>query len=112
MNEVVIYKGATRPAMKWGVPMMPLLILCLGGMSIAGWAMIFTQKLWIGAVVGAFVFTALMTMRAITRKDDQRLSQIARLLVLLWRHWRSMLLWRCRSYSPVCYHGTDHAWRP
>ena len=37
MHAEVIYKGATRPAMKLGVPLVPLVILFGTGMLLVMW---------------------------------------------------------------------------
>jgi type IV secretion system protein VirB3 len=71
-----IFKGCTRPAMKFGVPLGPLIatfIVCfLSGMWIAA----LTSSV-IPAVLGAALFVALLvTMRNIAKRDDQRFRQI------------------------------------
>lgn len=93
-----IYKGATRPALKFGVPLpalvgvfMPALVLAawLGTLVHAGWAVVI-----LAALVPLYAW-----MRWTTRRDDQRLHQMA-LRWQLQRLNRNRTLWRgARSYS-------------
>jgi len=96
-----IFKGCTRPAMLWGVPLLPLVCVC-GACLLAG--------VWGSLVAGIRAFLAvavvlapiLVLLRAVTRHDDQRLAQcLLRLRMGLWigalGHWRS------RSYTPIRY---------
>ena len=108
MRAEAIYKGATRPAMKFGIPLVPLVVLfgiamllCLwGGLFIGGWV--------VGAVTSGLV-PALAWMRFTTRRDDQRFRQMviaARLGLLN----KNKALWRARSYSPTRFKGINDAW--
>lgn len=109
MQGEVIYKGATRPAMKLGVPLVPLVALSGAGMLAALWG----GTLWSGWVVPAVLLAvapALLWMRWVTRRDDQRLRQMALALRLRLRD-RNHRLWHARSYSPTVYRGTRDAWR-
>ena len=74
MRAEAIYKGATRPAMKLGVPLKPLVALVGSGMLLTMWAGVLVS--WgIGLSVAAAVLPALLWMRLITVRDDQRLAQ-------------------------------------
>lgn len=103
-----IYKGATRPAMKLGVPLVPLVVLIGLGMLASIWGGILVSGWVVLAVVGAIV-PALAWMRFVTRKDDQRFRQVfvaARLRL----YDRNRRFWGARSYSPNFYRGARDAW--
>jgi type IV secretion system protein VirB3 len=108
MLAEAIYKGATRPAMKLGIPLVPLVVLLglagllvlWGGLLISGW-------LALGAVLA--VVPALVWMRLVTRKDDQRFRQMTLALKLRLRD-HNQRLWHARSYSPTVYKGVRDVW--
>jgi type IV secretion system protein VirB3 len=102
-----IYKGATRPAMKLGIPLVPLVVLFGVGMLLIMWGGTLISW-WIApAVLLAFV-PALLWMRLITAKDDQRFRQMY-LATKLRLHNRNRRFWRARSYSPTLYRGARDA---
>ena len=75
MQGEAIYKGATRPAMKLGIPLVPLVVLFGTGMLLIMWGGTLVSW-WIAlGVVVAFV-PALLWMRFVTSKDDQRFRQM------------------------------------
>ena len=109
MRSEAIYKGATRPAMKFGVPLVPLVVfagvgmlLCLyGGLFVGGWTLL---------LIAAVLVPGFFWMRMVTVRDDQRFRQmlIAARLRALDRNGR---FWRARSYSPHTPKGASDAWR-
>lgn len=103
-----IYKGATRPAMKLGIPLVPLVVLFGLGMLLSIWGGILVSG-WVVAGVVVAVGPALAWMRFVTRKDDQRLRQMFVALELRLRD-RNHGLWHARSYSPTVYRGASDAW--
>ncbi len=108
MLSEAIYKGATRPAMKFGIPLVPLVILFGGGMLLTMWGGALLSW-WAGlAVLVAFV-PALAWMRFVTRKDDQRFRQIF-VATKLRLHDRNRRFWQARSYAPTLYLGARDAW--
>jgi type IV secretion system protein VirB3 len=103
-----IYKGATRPAMKLGIPLVPLVVLFGGGMLLVMWGG--TLLSWWVAVAVLLAFApALLWMRWVTARDDQRFRQIFVALKLR-LHDRNRRLWQARSYSPNLYRGARDAW--
>lgn len=108
MQAEAIYKGATRPAMKLGVPLVPLVVLFGAGMLLIMWVGPLVTW-WIVPVVLSALAPALGWMRYVTRKDDQRFRQLFVAAKLRFRD-RNRLLWRSRSYSPYLYRGTRDAW--
>lgn len=108
MQAEIIYKGATRPAMKMGVPLVPLVVLFGAGMLVTVWGGLLVSW-WIALVVALIVPPALLWMRLVTHKDDQRFRQMF-VAMKLRLHDRNRRLWRARSYSPTLYRGTRDAW--
>jgi type IV secretion system protein VirB3 len=106
-NET-IYKGATRPAMKLGIPLVPLVAISGLGMLISIWGGILLSG-WVVVVVVLAIGPAFGWMRFVTRRDDQRLGQMFVALKLR-LHDRNQNLWHARSYSPTLYRGASDAW--
>ena len=103
VQSEAIYKGATRPAMKLGVPLVPLVVLMGAGMLAIMWiGPLFSW--WVVPIVGATVVPILTWMRFLTRRDDQRFRQIFLAVRLGWAD-RNRRIWRARCYSPYCYRG-------
>jgi len=108
MQGEAIYKGATRPAMKLGIPLVPLVVLFGTGMLLIMWGGTLVSW-WIAlGVVVAFV-PALLWMRFVTSKDDQRFGQMF-VAMKLRLHDRNRRLWHARSYAPTLYRGARDAW--
>jgi type IV secretion system protein VirB3 len=101
-----IYKGATRPAMKFGVPLVPLVILFGTGMLLIMWGGTLVGW-WIPAAVLASFVPALGWMRFVTNRDDQRFRQIF-IAAKLRLHDRNRRFWHARSYSPALLSGNRH----
>lgn len=108
MQAEAIYKGATRPAMKLGIPLVPLVVLLGVGMLLIMWGGTLVSW-WIAlAVVVAFV-PALAWMRFVTAQDDQRFRQMF-VAMKLRLHDRNRRLWNARSYTPNLLRGARDAW--
>lgn len=109
MQAEAIYKGATRPAMKFGVPLVPLIVLCGAGALLCLWGGLFISG-WVAAAVLALLVPVFWWMRLVTLRDDQRFRQMvmaARLAALD----RNARFWQARSYSPTTFKGASDAWR-
>ena len=109
VQQEAIYKGATRPAMKFGIPLVPLVVLFGAGMLVIVWGGLLVSW-WIAAGVVAAILPSLAWMRFETRRDDQRFRQMfvaAKLRI----HDRNRSLWKARSYAPTLYRGASDAWR-
>lgn len=109
MNAEAIYKGATRPAMKLGVPLVPLVVLFGTGMLAIMWLGILVSW-WIALGVALAIVPALLWMRFLTAKDDQRFHQMFIALKLRIGDSNGRF-WRARSYSPTVYRGARNARR-
>ena len=108
MHREAIYKGATRPAMLFGVPLVPLVILVGGGMLVSMWGGVLLTW-WVAAGMLAAAFPALLWMRYVTHKDDQRFRQIF-VATRLRLHDRNRRFWHARSYAPTLYRGARDDW--
>lgn len=108
MPGEAIYKGATRPAMKLGVPLVPLVVLLGAGMLLIMWGGILLSW-WVALAVVLALLPALAWMRFVTAQDDQRFRQMFVALKLR-LHDRNRRFWHARSYAPTLYRGARDAW--
>ena len=108
MQGESIYKGATRPAMKFGIPLVPLVVLFGGGMLLIIWGGALLSW-WLAVPVLASFVPALGWMRYVTHKDDQRFRQVF-VAMKLRLHDRNRRFWSARSYSPTVYRGGRDGW--
>jgi type IV secretion system protein VirB3 len=93
-----VFKGCTRPAMLWGVPLVPLLMVGGGMLIPAIWALLASPPVGVGILF--LIVPVFATMRAMTRHDDQRLAQRA-LRVRMALRQRNRGFWGMHAYVPV-----------
>lgn len=93
-----VFKGCTRPAMLWGVPLVPLLLVGGGMLIPAIWALLASPPLGVGIIF--LMIPVFITMRVVTRGDDQRLAQRA-LRVRMRLRQRNSGFWGAHAYAPV-----------
>lgn len=108
MQREPIYKGATRPATKLGIPLVPLVVLFGSGMLLIMWGGALLSW-WIALAVVVAIVPALLWMRFVTASDDQRFRQMF-LALKLRLHDRNRKFWHARSYSPIVFKGARDAW--
>ena len=106
--QEAIYKGATRPAMKFGIPLVPLVVLLGAGMLLILWGGTLVSW-WIALAVVVAIAPALAWMRFVTKRDDQRFRQIF-IAAKLRLHDRDHAFWRARSYAPTLFRGGRDGW--
>nr|WP_302565435.1 VirB3 family type IV secretion system protein [Burkholderia metallica] len=93
-----VFKGCTRSAMLWGVPLVPLLTVGGGMLIPAIWVLMASAAL--GVAIVLLIVPVFATMRMITRQDDQRLAQ--RMLRAKMRlHQRNRRFWGAHAYAPI-----------
>jgi type IV secretion system protein VirB3 len=93
-----IFKGCTRPAMLWGVPLVAFLLVGGAMLLPAIWALLASPPLGVGMLF--LMIPVFVTMRALTKRDDQRLAQLALgLRMKLRQHNRTF--WGARAYAPI-----------
>ena len=105
-----VFKGATRPPMKFGVPLVPLVILLLPGFISGMWLSTFASWMFAPVIFGSLA-VAYVWMRIVTSRDDQRLTQIVLKLKLALRNPNRVLRNGARSYAPVALRGGRNVWR-
>jgi type IV secretion system protein VirB3 len=103
-----IYKGATRPAMKFGIPLVPLVTLFGLAMLLILWGGMLVSW-WTAAAVLALCVPALAWMRIVTARDEQRFRQML-ISLKLRRRDRNHAFWQARSYAPTLYRGAKDGW--
>ena len=108
MQSEAIYKGATRPAMKFGIPLVPLVISIGSAMLLTMWGGALWSW-WVAVAVLVALVPVLAWMRFVTAKDDQRFRQMF-VAAKLRLHERNRRLWRARCYSPNLYRGARDDW--
>lgn len=108
MQAEAIYKGATRPAMKLGIPLVPLVVVFGSGMLLIMWGGILVSG-WIALGVLVSFVPVLFWMRWLTSRDDQRFRQIF-IAAKLRMNDHNRRFWRARSYSPTLYRGASDVW--
>lgn len=96
------FRGCTRPAMLFGVPLM-LMVLTSGAFMLAGAWGAFLFSRYVLLILGLLYLPLLLAMRAVTRQDDQRLRQLFLRGRMRWRMALVRLRWGTYSYSPCRY---------
>ncbi|MBC8746037.1 type IV secretion system protein VirB3 [Paraburkholderia sp. WC7.3g] len=93
-----VFKGCTRPAMIFGVPLVPFLMIGGGMLIPAIWALLASPLLGVGLLF--LMIPVFVAMRFITRRDDQRLAQYALRLRMVLRQ-GNRRSWGVHAYVPV-----------
>lgn len=100
-----IYKAATRPALKFGVPLKAGFWTVFAAIQVGMWSALLLHNGWI-AFFAILVGAALLGwMRLATHKDDQRIDQLLSSFWLRWLHLRSSRIFKCRSYGSLINAG-------
>ncbi|MPW06419.1 conjugal transfer protein TraD [Paraburkholderia sp. CNPSo 3155] len=93
-----VFKGCTRPAMLWSVPLVPFLMVGGGMLIPAIWALLASPPL--GVAILFLMIPVFVVMRVIARHDDQRLAQYALRVRMALRH-GNRRFWGVHAYVPV-----------
>jgi type IV secretion system protein VirB3 len=93
-----VFKGCTRPAMLWGVPLVAFLLVGGAMLIPAIWALLMRPPVGVGMLV--LMIPVFVAMRAVTKRDDQRLRQLALRLQMTLRQ-RNRAFWGARAYTPI-----------
>lgn len=93
-----VFKGCTRPAMLWGVPLVAFLMVGGSILIPAIWALLASPPVGVGIVM--LLVPVFVTMRAMTRHDDQRLGQRALCMRMAIRQ-RNRRFWGAHAYVPL-----------
>jgi type IV secretion system protein VirB3 len=91
-----LFKGCTRPAMVMGVPIKPFFI---------GVAAVALLALWSGILLlGLLAFPVILTMRWITKQDDQQFRLLGHKMRMRLVHYNhNGRYWKASAYSPFAY---------
>lgn len=95
-----IFRGCTRPAMFAGVPMLPALLVTASFALATVWTFYLISAYCALLLVMIYV-PILVTMREVTKKDDQRLRQLLLRAQMRLRQHRGRQLWSATSYAPL-----------
>ncbi|PYE17256.1 type IV secretion system protein VirB3 [Paraburkholderia silvatlantica] len=93
-----VFKGCTRPAMLWGVPLVPFLMVGGSILIPAIWALLASPP--VGAGIVLLLIPVFVTMRTVTRHDDHRLAQFTLRLRMVVRQ-RNRGFWCAHAYMPL-----------
>nr|WP_255490448.1 VirB3 family type IV secretion system protein [Duganella sp. SG902] len=94
------FRGCTRPAMLVGVPLVAMVPITCAFMLLGVWSA-FLISGYVLLLLALLYLRLIVALRAITRKDDQRLRQLwlrARMRAL---HGANRLRWGAYSYGPL-----------
>ena len=98
MREL-IYKGATRPAVSMGVPLVPFILATAAAAMLGMYALILVGP-WAALPVVLAYLPMMVWMRHVTKRDDQRLRQIL-LRLRLGAVARAKVWGGARSFAPI-----------
>jgi len=87
--------------MKAGIPLTPLVVVVGLAILLSVWGLYIVGPL-APAVILIVVVPLLITMRNVTKKDDQRLAQLMLWCVMRLVN-RTRRFWGATSYSPIRY---------
>jgi type IV secretion system protein VirB3 len=93
-----VFKGVTRPAMIWGVPLVAFLTVGGGMLIPAIWALLASPPF--GVAILFLMIPVFVVMRVITRHDDQRLAQYLLRVRMVLRQ-GNRRFWGGHAYVPV-----------
>lgn len=94
-----IFKGATRPAMMLGVPIVPCILVMGTFFILAVWSLVFFGFVVALSILAILAFVVAI-MRFMTQQDDHRLNQY--LMYLRSRPFRrNKGFWGAHSAAPV-----------
>ena len=82
-----------------GVPMLPFMVVTGGFLLLAIWS-VYLLSAYVSLFLALLYIPLVITMRQITRQDDQRLRQVLMRLRMRHRHFNRDL-WGAVSYSPL-----------
>jgi type IV secretion system protein VirB3 len=101
LNRDPIFKGATRPAMMAGVPIVPFILVVGFHLLLAIWAMMLIN-LFVSFVILMTCVLCIFLLRYISSQDDQRLNQfLLRMKSVAGR--RNNHHWGAHSVAPTEY---------
>lgn len=95
-----VFRGSTRPPMFFGVPLIPFLVTT-GGFLVVGMWLLYLLSGYASLIVAVIYVPLFLSMREITRRDDQRLRQMMMRARMRVRHGAGFKHWGAISFSPL-----------
>lgn len=90
-----LFKGCTRPAMVFGVPLVPLAAVAVVVILISVWTTIFFSVTLIPII---------LVMRQITKSDDQQFRLLwLKAVFRIMNPNRNAKFWKASTYSPISF---------
>lgn len=90
-----LFKGCTRPAMVFGVPLVPLAAVCVVVILLSIWTTIFLAVLLVPIV---------LVMRQIAKQDDQQFRLLGlKILFRVINTNKNGKFWKASAYSPLAF---------
>lgn len=83
-----------------GVPTLPLILICGLTLLLSVWSFYFVSG-YVSLFMVLMAIPVVVTMREITKKDDQRLRQVMMRARMRLRHLASRGTWGAISYGPL-----------
>mgnify|MGYP003438997624 FL=1 len=83
-----------------GVPTLPLILICGLTLLLSVWSFYFVSG-YVSLFMVLMAIPVVVTMRGITKKDDQRLRQVMMRARMRLRHLASRATWGAISYGPL-----------
>lgn len=83
-----------------GVPTLPLILMCGLTLLLSVWSFYFVSG-YVSLFMVLMAIPVVVTMREITKKDDQRLRQVMMRARMRLRHLASRATWGAISYGPL-----------
>ena len=83
-----------------GVPTLPLILICGLTLLLSVWSFYFVSG-YVSLFMVLMAIPVVVTMREITKKDDQRLRQVMMRAQMRLRHLASRATWGAISYGPL-----------
>lgn len=83
-----------------GVPTLPLILICGLTLLLSVWSFYFVSG-YVSLFIVLMAIPVVVTMREITKKDDQRLRQVMMRARMRLRHLASRATWGAISYGPL-----------
>lgn len=90
-----LFKGCTRPAMLFGVPMVPLVIVSV---------VVVLLSIWTSILLAVSLVPIVMIMRLITKSDDQQFRLLSLKFIFRFVHRNNnATFWKASAYSPIAF---------
>ncbi len=94
-----MFKGATRPAMVFGVPILAFVIVAGSHLLLGMWLLILVSPFWLFVVLSACAIE-LLALRLLSKHDPHRVNQTL-LWLSAWARRRNTATWGAHAMAPI-----------